>query len=60
MNKVFIVVTTIASLALAGVLFAVSSASKSIQSASRADARIDVLSFSKGARDLPEQNYPAY
>jgi hypothetical protein len=60
MNKVFIVVTTIASLALAGVLFAVSSASKNIQAAARADAGIDILSLSKGARNLPEQNYPAY
>jgi hypothetical protein len=60
MNKVFIVVTTIASLALAGVLFAVSSASKNIQAAARADAGIDITSLNHRARHLPEQHYPAY
>jgi len=60
MRKALIVLTGIASLALAGVLVAAPNASKSTQAASTAGAGIDILSFSQTARDLPGQGYPAH
>jgi hypothetical protein len=59
MRKVLIVVTAIASLALAGVLVAGPGANKSTQTA-KAEAGIDIFSLSQRARDLPEQSYPAH
>ena len=59
MRKV-LVVTAIASLAFAGGFIAGASPDKSTQAASKADAGIDILSFSRNARDLPEQSYPAH
>ena len=59
MRKALIVVTAIASLALAGALVAAPGANKHTQAA-RAEAGIDIVSLSQSARDLPQQSYPAH
>ena len=59
MRKV-VIVAAIASLAFAGGFIAGASPNKGIQAASKADAGIDILSFSRNARDLPEQSFPAH
>ena len=60
MRKALIAFTAMASLAFAGVLVAAPKANKSTQAVSKAQAGIDVFSFSQSARDLPEQSYPAH
>ena len=60
MRKALIACTAIASLAFAGGFIAGSSASKSTQTASKAEGGIDIFSLSQTARDLPEQSYPAH
>lgn len=60
MRKALIACTAIASLAFAGGFIAGSSANKSTQAATKAEAGIDIVSLSQRARDLPEQSYPAH
>jgi type II secretory pathway pseudopilin PulG len=60
MRKGLIALIAIVSLASAGLLIAAPKNTNSAQRASTAGTVIDILGFTRQARDLPDHNYPTH